>query len=562
MMGLKWLTNSERPLSCFIYRGLQCLGLLTLCITHSWLPFAASVQAQQIAEGGDTGDKHNPPDPIPPDPIPTPRCQLYELSFQHVQSASRKSERAWFDQTRAQDLSCMTNLYASLNKSHDPRQLSVSANYTGGLWKGLLGKVGSDPGTNDDKVYEANKKYIQCTGEWKSPRRDRHNAHFMMGGGQRGGDKGRKTPGCNKGKLFINSLCQMQVVANVKESVGDCYMTLKAEVASPISLVWSEDYKNEPSTVVNFKLNPHSQSSKWMWRASESLPLLVHDSENKGDITSASQLFGNWTRGGKQVNPPVQWTNGYEALATFDKNGDGAVSGDELSEISLWFDKNRDGVSQEGEVKRATSAGVTHLYLKADREVDGGPFATKGYTRTENGVAKDGSSFDWVEKEASSSDSVALGGISDPGDVSSASSSQPQSDSIGVKITGAATGPSSKLFGQWILERSDNKDSGGVLIFQPDEQGIAGLALKPNGLRNVENVAAEVAFSHFVAKTDVNRAGHLEVAFLVEGVSGARLRNVATLSTDGNTLEGKTVVSRSTLAKSGGYEYTWRARRM
>jgi hypothetical protein len=262
------------------------------------------------------------------------------------------------------------------------------------------------------------------------------------------------------------------------------------------------------------------------------------------------------------VNPPVQWTNGYEALATFDKNGDGAVSGDELSEISLWFDKNRDGVSQEGEVKRATSAGVTHLYLKADREVDGGPFATKGYTRTENGVAKDGSSFDWVEKEASSSDSVALGGISDPGDVSSASSSQPQSDSIGVKITGAATGPSSKLFGQWILERSDNKDSGGVLIFQPDEQGIAGLALKPNGLRNVENVAAEVAFSHFVAKTDVNRAGHLEVAFLVEGVSGARLRNVATLSTDGNTLEGKTVVSRSTLAKSGGYEYTWRARRM
>ncbi len=557
MMGLKWLTNSERPLSCFIYRGLQCLGLLTLCITHSWLPFAASVQAQQIAEGGDTGDTHNPPDPIP-----TPRCQLYELSFQHVQSASRKSERAWFDQTRAQDLSCMTNLYASLNKSHDPRQLSVSANYTGGLWKGLLEKVGSDPGTNNDKVYESNKKYIDCTGKWRSPRGDRHNAHFMMGGGQRGGNKGQKTPGCNQGKLFLNSLCEMQEVANVKESVGDCYMTLKAEVASPISLVWSEDYKNEPSTVVNFKLNPHSQSSKWMWRASESLPLLVHDSENKGDITSASQLFGNWTRGGKQVNPPVQWTNGYEALATFDKNGDGAVSGDELSEISLWFDKNRDGVSQEGEVKRATSAGVTHLYLKADREVDGGPFATKGYTRTENGVAKDGSSFDWIEKEASSSDTIALGGLSDPGDVSSTNSSQPQSESMGVKATQAATSASSKLFGQWVLEVADNKDSGGVLIFEPDEEGIAGLALKPNGLRDVKNVAAEVAFSHFVAKTDVNRAGDLEVAFLVEGVSGASLRNVATLSADGNTLEGKTVVSRSTLAKSGKYEYTWRARRM
>jgi hypothetical protein len=519
-----------------------------------------------VAEDGKTGDTHNPDDPIiPPNPTPSPRCQLYELSFEHVQSASRKSERAWFDQTKAQDLSCMTELYSSLHpatQSHNASKASVTANVSRLLWTELLKKVGSYPGADSDAVYESNKKFIDCSGKWQSPRGDRHNAHFMIGGGQRGGNKGRKTPGCQKGKLFVNNSCELQVVSTVKNQVGDCYMTLKAEVASPISLVWSEDYKNEASAVVNFKLNPHSQSSKWMWRASESLPLLVHDPENNRDITSASQLFGNWTHGGKQVNPPIKWTNGYEALATFDKNGDGAVSGDELSEISLWFDKNRDGVSQEGEVKRATSAGVTHLYLKADREIDGGPFATKGYTRAVNGVPSDGSSFDWIEKEASSSDSVALGGISDPGHISATNFSQAQSDSSGVKVMEAATGPSSKLFGQWILERSDNKDSGGVLIFEPDEEGIAGLALKPNGLRNVENVAAEIAFSHFVAKTDVNRAGHVEVAFLVEGVSGASLRNVATLSADGNTLEGKTVVSRSTLAKSGSYEYRWRARRM
>lgn len=553
MMGPRGIKNSKARLHGLLYKGAQCLGILALFNTQSWLPLAATVQAQQVAESGEIDAHHDPKDPIKP-----PRCQLYELSFQHVESASYKSERAWFDQRKAQDLPCMTDLYASLAKSHDPSKVSVSANYTRLLWKELLEKVGREPGKN----YASNRQYIDCTGKWESPRGDKHNAHFMMGGGQVGGNKGKNTPGCSKGKLFLNNLCELQEVTSVKQSVGECYMTLKAEVASPISLVWSEDYKNDPSTIVSFKLNPHSNNVKWMWRASESLPLLVHDPENKGNITSAAQLFGNWTHGGKQTNPPVPWQNGYEALATFDKNGDGAVSGDELSEISLWFDKNRDGVSQDGEVKRASNVGVTHLYLKADREIDGAPFATKGYTRAEKGVAADGSSFDWLEKEVPSSDPVTLGGLSDPRDVSLTNSSQPQSDAEGAKTTETATGTSSKLFGQWVLEVADNKDSGGVLIFEPDEEGIAGLALKPNGLRDVKNVAAEVTFSHFVAKTDVNRAGDLEVAFLVEGVSGASLRNVATLSADGKTLEGKTVVSRSALAKSGSYEYKWRARRM
>lgn len=545
-----------------LHRGAQALGIVALFNIQPWLSLELPAQAQQVAERGEAQDPPEPPTPDPKDPL---RCQLYELRFEHVVSPSHKGERAWFDQTRAQDLSCMTDLYRSLAQytaSHDPKTITATTNATRILWVELLKRVGSTPGADSDAVYEANKQYIDCTGKWQSPRGDRHNAHMMIGGGQRGGDKGRKTPGCQKGKLFLNNRCEMQAISSVKANVGDCYMTLKAEVASPISLVWSEDYKNEPSTIVSFKLNPHSKSEKWMWRASESLPLVVHDPANKGAITSATQLFGNWTAGGKQNNPPSPWRDGYEALATFDKNSDGAVSGEELAEISLWFDKNRDGVSQEGEVKRASSVGVTHLYLKADRNVDGAPFATKGYTRTVNGSAQEGSSFDWLEREASSADSIALRGLDDAAIDSKTNLSEaqerPEASKVGVNHDSA----SRKVLGSWVLESSKDKNSGGLLIFESDEEGIAGVALKPSGLRDVEGVAAEVVFSHFVAKTDVTRSGRLEVSFVVDGTSGASLRNVATLSDDGNTLEGKTVVTRSAEAKSGSYEYTWRARRM
>ena len=39
------------------------------------------------------------------------------------------------------------------------------------------------------------------------------------------------------------------------------------------------------------------------------------------------------------------------SLALLDTNHDGKLSGKELDALALWFDKNRDGVSQPGEVK-------------------------------------------------------------------------------------------------------------------------------------------------------------------------------------------------------------------
>jgi hypothetical protein len=461
-------------------------------------------------------------------------------------------------------------LFKRTEASHDPKYSTVTNNdVTRVLWNDLLTKVNSYPGADSDSVYESNKKYIDCTGAWKSPRADGHNAHMMIGGGQRAGSKGTKTPGCSRGSLFVNSKCEMQSISSVKEVVGQCYMTLKAEVATPLSLVWSDAYKSEPSTIVDFKLNPYSSATRWMWRASESLPLLVYDPENDGSVTSAEQLFGHWAFGGKKANPypetgtpMLPWRDGYEALATLDTNHDGAIAGEELSKISVWFDVNRDGVSQTGEVKRATALGVTKLYYHADTVKDGAQFATKGYERNVDGVSVQRSSIDWLEQDASSQSSIAVGGFA-IGQESAESGEPSESKSGSSEPENRADGaPSKGLFGKWTWEIDGQQGTVGLLAFEPDNEGIAGITLSSVGIQGVPGVNAQVIFSHFAAEASTSSSGLTEVSFVVQGASGAQLSNVATVSDDGTVMIGKTVVTDSENARSGSYEYTWKAKKL
>ena len=53
--------------------------------------------------------------------------------------------------------------------------------------------------------------------------------------------------------------------------------------------------------------------------------------------------------------------NGYEALRTKDKNGDGKVTGDELAGISVWTDLNSDARVQAGEVKSLAHHNISEL---------------------------------------------------------------------------------------------------------------------------------------------------------------------------------------------------------
>jgi len=136
-------------------------------------------------------------------------------------------------------------------------------------------------------------------------------------------------------------------------------LTLGFMSMSPISLKFDRDLKlRDIRTIAKFPLSPSwGPDAKTEWYASKKTPLLVYDPDHSGKITTAFQLFGNFTFG-------QYWRTGYDALATLDADGDGEVSGaDETKDLALWFDDG-DGVSEDGEVKPLKDTGVTAFYYK------------------------------------------------------------------------------------------------------------------------------------------------------------------------------------------------------
>jgi hypothetical protein len=177
-----------------------------------------------------------------------------------------------------------------------------------------------------------------------------------------------------------------------------------AYTRSPISLVFDDSYDFENNVaIVSFPLEPNSDAKLYSWKASSKTPLLVYDPEHKGRITSAEQLFGNWTFGGQRVaslfenGTNTAWRNGFEALATLDSNGDGKVSGDELRNLALWFDANQNGVSEIGEVQTLDAHGIKELYYAVDRTdpETKSVYATHGFLREVDGRETIGKAVDW-----------------------------------------------------------------------------------------------------------------------------------------------------------------------
>ena len=175
---------------------------------------------------------------------------------------------------------------------------------------------------------------------------------------------------------------------------------------SPISLIWEEAASlNDSMTVVPFSIDARQAHAFSLWKASEKTPLLVYDPAHTGKITSAKQLFGTYTFGGRTTKAAYYqsdkakkpWDNGYEALSLLDTNHDGKLSAKELDPLALWFDKNHDGVSQPGEVVSLSSLGVTALYYRPDSTdpKSGDIRADLGYERLVNGKLVKGASVDW-----------------------------------------------------------------------------------------------------------------------------------------------------------------------
>jgi hypothetical protein len=136
---------------------------------------------------------------------------------------------------------------------------------------------------------------------------------------------------------------------------------------------------------VAFDLAGMGTEHKWPW-VSARAGVLVWDPKQTGIITSGRQLFGNMTW-------QMLFQDGYEALATLDKDRDGMLAGNELNGVGLWIDRNENAVSDAGEVVSATRAGIKSIAVKAKADSTGTLHIESGVIWTDG---KSTHSYDWV----------------------------------------------------------------------------------------------------------------------------------------------------------------------
>jgi tetratricopeptide (TPR) repeat protein len=109
----------------------------------------------------------------------------------------------------------------------------------------------------------------------------------------------------------------------------------------------------DPLARVQFDADGSGLRREWTWIAPKA-GWLVYDATDRGTITSALQLFGS-------VSFWLFWSNGYDALAALDDDGDGVLRGGELAHLAVWVDRDRDGTSDPGEVRSLSAHGIVAL---------------------------------------------------------------------------------------------------------------------------------------------------------------------------------------------------------
>lgn len=340
---------------------------------------------------------------------------------------------------------------------------------------------------------------------------------------------------------------------------------------SPVSLIWDETDETEEVSLVRFPLDPTSSKEWYEWKASPSRPLLVFDPEHTGEITSATQLFGDWTFGGKRTASVnllqsaygSAWNNGYEPLATLDHNGDGELSGSELKSLGLWFDQNRDGVSQPGEVRTLDESGVTKLFFSGLKEdsVTGEVFAVKGFERVVEGTVMVGSSIDWRGLAGTSKNElVGIRQLESTLCEKNVERAEPAEENLGRSTKPAREHP---FNGYWHW-RSTSKQTHptmgpqGVLELQVFEDGsVAGATYRELPLKDVENYTSVLKAAGLVGRVDQDK-----LTFgLAAGVRGA-LATTARLTDGGMTLRGETTELVEHAGKKRRITYQWEASRL
>jgi hypothetical protein len=138
---------------------------------------------------------------------------------------------------------------------------------------------------------------------------------------------------------------------------------------------------------VHFDMDGDGLIDECSWVKPET-SILVWDPKRTGVVTSGRQLFGS-------VTWWIFWSEGYQALAALDDNGDGELSGAELRGLAVWRDRNGDGISDPGEVVPIEETEIAGLSVFSTETVspNASP-ANRGGLRMKDGRRL--GTYDWV----------------------------------------------------------------------------------------------------------------------------------------------------------------------
>jgi tetratricopeptide (TPR) repeat protein len=126
---------------------------------------------------------------------------------------------------------------------------------------------------------------------------------------------------------------------------------------TPIAIPLTDDVPasgvHDRAARVRFDADGSGLRREWSWIGRQA-GWLVYDTEGRGDISSALQLFGN-------VSFWLFWQNGYHALSALDDDGNGSIEGREMRSLGVWQDANGNGISEAGEVLPLSSHRIVSL---------------------------------------------------------------------------------------------------------------------------------------------------------------------------------------------------------
>lgn len=137
--------------------------------------------------------------------------------------------------------------------------------------------------------------------------------------------------------------------------------------------------------VVSFDLDGDGRVEGRPW-VKPTTGFLVWDGNGDGRITSGREMFGS-------VTWWLFFPNGYRAMDALDDDRDGWLSPGEWDGISVWFDRNTNGVTDAQELVRLDSLGIAAIATRPDGCDGCSPMCARGLKLT-NG--RNLPTYDWI----------------------------------------------------------------------------------------------------------------------------------------------------------------------